>query len=231
MKRPIAVRPPRVAESLLQSLGAHHDFVDDVLGDLAEEYSDRITWDGVWAARRWYCLQGLRTAPYLLRDWRRRIGWRDGSALIATMVVAALITLPVSSAVAELIAWLAMRTTGIPLGTQLHHWAITGDRFPWVLPAIVANRIIPTGVSGWVAASLAKRGRLTCALLLAAVEWIGAASLSALQAPTLGRFVAQLATFATPWAVSCIAGGVAATLWLDRVRWRRANALTKGPAA
>ena len=44
------IRPPRVAEAVLESLGAQPEFRDDVLGDLAEELAIRAGWDGERAA-------------------------------------------------------------------------------------------------------------------------------------------------------------------------------------
>jgi hypothetical protein len=60
---------PRLAESLLASLGADTEFRDAVLGDLAEEFQIREDWDGHAAATRWYYHESLRVAPHLLRNW------------------------------------------------------------------------------------------------------------------------------------------------------------------
>lgn len=60
-----------VTERLLQALGADPDFAEGVLGDLAEEYAFRAARDGISAARWWYSLEVLRSAPHFLRSWFR----------------------------------------------------------------------------------------------------------------------------------------------------------------
>lgn len=67
------MRKPRLAESLLRGFLADPDLEDAVLGDLAEEWSDRVESDGLPSATAWYWGQVLRSAPHFLRErWRRR---------------------------------------------------------------------------------------------------------------------------------------------------------------
>ena len=73
--------PPRTAERLLAALGAEPEFREALLGDLAEELAIRAVYDGERAARRWYWRESLRVAPYLLRDWARRLRRRDAARL------------------------------------------------------------------------------------------------------------------------------------------------------
>ena len=46
------IAPPLTAERLLEGLSAKTDFRDGILGDLAEEYAERVASDGDEAARR-----------------------------------------------------------------------------------------------------------------------------------------------------------------------------------
>ena len=45
--------PPRAVESLLTGLGATADYRDAVLGDLTEEFAQRVRDDGLGSARAW----------------------------------------------------------------------------------------------------------------------------------------------------------------------------------
>jgi len=83
------------ADSLLRSLGADRGFVDDVLGDLAEEYALRTERDGVLAARCWYAREALRSAPYLLRNAVRRLGPR-GRVRLAALVALVTLVIPLA---------------------------------------------------------------------------------------------------------------------------------------
>ena len=74
-------------ERLLCALGADPEFVEVVLGDLAEERAARSDVDGERAARWWYRLEVLRSAPHLVASAVRGASWRRRSAMM--MVVAA----------------------------------------------------------------------------------------------------------------------------------------------
>jgi|SRR5688500_1987509 len=78
-------RPPRLAEAILESLGAQPEFRDDVLGDLAEELAIRSAWDGEREARRWY------GAGYIAGWLHRRAPVVAGLALGAVWSVLGLI--------------------------------------------------------------------------------------------------------------------------------------------
>ena len=54
------------SERLLRALGADPEFVEVLLGDFAEEYSERAARDGVRSARVWYACEITRSAPHLL---------------------------------------------------------------------------------------------------------------------------------------------------------------------
>lgn len=67
------MRKPRLAESLLRGVIADPDLEDAVLGDLAEEWSERVESDGLPSATAWYWGQVLRSAPHFLHErWIRQ---------------------------------------------------------------------------------------------------------------------------------------------------------------
>jgi hypothetical protein len=57
-----------LGERLLAGIGADPEFIEAVVGDLAEEYAERAERDGVGVARAWYAREWLRTAPHVLRS-------------------------------------------------------------------------------------------------------------------------------------------------------------------
>src|SRR3569832_2455305 len=61
---------PQRAEAFLTALGADESLTNDVLGDLAEEFAERVTWQGRSQARWWYYRQVVTVTPLFLRDWR-----------------------------------------------------------------------------------------------------------------------------------------------------------------
>ncbi len=73
------------AERLLHAFGADPRFTEAVLGDLAEEYTLRSTWDGIAAARWWYCCEVLRSAPHFLRSWLRYARRYERARLMAIL--------------------------------------------------------------------------------------------------------------------------------------------------
>lgn len=88
MSDPATPPPPRHAERLLEALGADPYLREVVLGDLAEEHALRARLDGEHAARRWYYHEGLRSVPFLLRGWWRRLRPSDVVSIAATVAVA-----------------------------------------------------------------------------------------------------------------------------------------------
>jgi hypothetical protein len=109
--------PPRLAERLL-TWSLAPDERAAVLGDLAEEFSERADWTGEPAARRWYWHQALTSiAPNALRrfeqDSRRRGLTPAGSAallLLWLMFAVQLVAGPLipRSAVFQLVQGLAV---------------------------------------------------------------------------------------------------------------------------
>jgi hypothetical protein len=77
--------PPDVVGHLLRWLGADPAFVDDVLGDLAEEHARRTVERGAVAARWWYLAEAVRALPHLA--WNAlRFGGTRGRARVAAVV-------------------------------------------------------------------------------------------------------------------------------------------------
>ena len=85
-------------ERVLQGLGAHPDFTDSVLGDLAEEHARRTVEDGALTARRWYVREAARAVPHLLWNAARHGGPRGRTR--AAAVVSAVALLPLAAFVA-----------------------------------------------------------------------------------------------------------------------------------
>lgn len=84
--------PPDLVGTLLGLVGAHPGFVDDVLGDLAEEHAQRAAEQGTMVARWWYVAQATRALPHLA--WNAaRYGGAPGRMRLAA-VVAALAMVP-----------------------------------------------------------------------------------------------------------------------------------------
>ena len=75
-------------ERLLHALGADPAFVDDVLGDLAEERAARTISDGARSARLWYLREALRSMPHLAGSAMRGANGRRRA--MATLCLAAI---------------------------------------------------------------------------------------------------------------------------------------------
>jgi hypothetical protein len=82
------MEPPRTAELLLQSFGASTQYVEPLLGDLAEGFALRAGQEGVRSARRWYWREALRATPHVLREGVTSLHVRDVKH-IAGVVLAA----------------------------------------------------------------------------------------------------------------------------------------------
>ncbi len=74
---------PRTAELFLEALCTETAFRDDLVGDFAEELSQRAGRDGARAARRWYYRELLRTTPHVAASWLSRLTAREARRLIA----------------------------------------------------------------------------------------------------------------------------------------------------
>lgn len=80
-----------LASRLLRHFGADPAFVDDVLGDLTEEYTSRAASHGAWLARLWYVREAVRSTPYVLTSALRRAGRRERTRIAAFLTLGGLI--------------------------------------------------------------------------------------------------------------------------------------------
>jgi hypothetical protein len=88
------VRAGSYVERLLRAVGADPQIVEDVLGDLTEEYASRIERDGAGMARTWYVREIVRSAPHLVAHTLRRAAHRHPARLVACLVTA--VALPIA---------------------------------------------------------------------------------------------------------------------------------------
>jgi hypothetical protein len=142
------IRPPRVAEAVLESLGAQPEFRDDVLGDLAEELAIRAGWDGERAARRWYYREAIRVAPALLRNWAGTLRVRDVARLLGVAL-----TSHVFVGVITLIFLAVARTTAGPENVfSALRWLARREALPFAVNLAFGSLVgIGTGyLAGWL---------------------------------------------------------------------------------
>ena len=109
-------QPPRALESILKSLGADPYLSEVVLGDLAEEFDQRVAFDGEIDARRWYAREAVRAVPHLLRNALKQIRVGEIPRLIGIALFSWLALLPISLSVWVVVS-LLVRLTGINLPT------------------------------------------------------------------------------------------------------------------
>ena len=163
------VAVPRVAERLLEALGAHRDLRDALLGDMAEELAIRAAWDGERAARRWYRREAWRVAPHLLRDGARRLRWAEVRRLAgiaaSAYVLSAMAMVPLGIVVARLAASPAASHPGGPP-------AGPGTLAGWGLSLLLALGALSPVLGGWVAAALDEESPLVAALALGSVVFV-----------------------------------------------------------
>jgi hypothetical protein len=143
---------------LLEALGADSDFREAVIGDLAEEFATRAMWDGEAEARRWYRRECLRVAPYLIRDWWRRLSGRN-VVYLGGVVAASSVAMLILERVLKLITWIALREELARSPTLWIVWA--GLMLLWTL--------VDGTLAGYVAGRLGRRAPLASALALALI--------------------------------------------------------------
>ena len=89
-------QPPRAFESILKNLGADPYLIDVILGDLAEEFSQRVAFDGEKHARRWYRREAMRAVPHLLRSAGRQLRVGDIPRLVGVALFSWVALMPAS---------------------------------------------------------------------------------------------------------------------------------------
>ncbi|MDB4914522.1 MAG: hypothetical protein JWM95_2166 [Gemmatimonadetes bacterium] len=90
--RPQPAAPSSLGESILRIAGVDQDVIDEVLGDMAEEYAMRVARVGRARACGWYLHESLRSVPHLgLGALRARAQHQPThlAALVSVFVVAA----------------------------------------------------------------------------------------------------------------------------------------------
>lgn len=160
---------PRTAERLLESLGAHPDLRDALLGDMAEEYALRAAWDGERAAGRWYRREAWRVAPHLLRDSARRLRWADARRLAGIVLTSHVFAVTAGTL---FFALLGPRNTLRLFGTL--GFEPNGMWIPWRNPflsaAMLAVRLAATAagpaLGGYIAAWIDDQRPLVAAVAL-----------------------------------------------------------------
>jgi hypothetical protein len=156
------IEPPRTTESLLEALGADADFREAVLGDLAEEFSERVDRDGVFAARHWYHGQAMRAAPHFLRNWARGVQLRDLTHLLG-IVMASWVTTMMLAGLLNAIVWTVLWASG-------GSWSVHPSRRDPVFYTIALALALRVGtVGGYVAAWFHRKAPLIGALAVGVV--------------------------------------------------------------
>jgi len=156
--------PPRLAEVLLESLGAPTDFRDALLGDLAEEFALRADRDGVGAARRWYYRESVRATPHLLRGWLRSLHARDLTHLAGVVLSSYVFLLMLSGFLAA-----TVRSVMVVFDVPPHVRPVTPDD-PLLLAVGLSLGVVGAMMGGYIAAWLYGRAPLIGALALG-VAW------------------------------------------------------------
>jgi hypothetical protein len=156
---------PRGAERALEALGAETDFRDAVLGDLAEEFLIRATWDGVPEARRWYYKETIRVAPHFIRNWLGQLRARTIAGLFGTLGASAAATFVFEVVIVRILA----PALDIPIDGMLID---VSPHSPLGAIALSASLLVWTAsdgvVAGYVAARVGRRAPLASALVCAA---------------------------------------------------------------
>ncbi|MEO5814658.1 MAG: hypothetical protein ABIT20_05200 [Gemmatimonadaceae bacterium] len=153
------IAPPLTVERLLAGLSARTSFRDGVLGDLAEEFSERAERDGPSVARHWYYREALRAAPHLALDWVRTLDVREVRRLVNAVFGAYFLTL--------LLGWFMMSvvdSTMEMLGYDA--WPVAVMHGPAMLILSLADAAAIGLLTGYCGASLDKKTPIVSAVLL-----------------------------------------------------------------
>lgn len=129
-----APRDVRLTEELLRGLGGDSAFVDDVLGDLAQERARKTREEGALPAAWWYLREAVRAVPHLAW-YAARYGGLRGQVRVAA-ALAIVLAIPAFAFVAQLVI------AGAPArlvvegqrGARLEDGLIVNSRRPVQLP-------------------------------------------------------------------------------------------------
>ncbi len=179
--------PPRVAESLLEALGADADYCDAVMGDLAEEFQARALRDGQDAARSWYVREAARAVPALLRSAARGSRTRDFMHLAGLALTAFVLS-------RFLVGFVLVLAYRLLLGSEVN--PVTRDTM-WILLTLKWSLALTSVVlGGFVAAWLHERAPLLAAMVLGMLWAMTGVAVSAILVAT-GAF--PLPVISNPW--------------------------------
>lgn len=156
------IEPPRKTESLLEALGADADFREAMLGDLAEEFAERVDRDGVFAARRWYYREAMRAAPHFLRNWLRGVHPRDLTHLLG-IVMASWVTTMMIVGLFNAIVWTILSASRVS-------WSVhPASRDPVFYTIALGLALLVGALGGYVAAWFHGKAPLIGALAVGVV--------------------------------------------------------------
>lgn len=158
----IALRPPRAVELLLESLGAKPEFRESLLGDLAQEFSERAERDGFRAARIWYYREAIHATPHLLRSWSRGLHVRDVTHLFGIALSAWVTILMLALLIVGMV-----RSAMWALGFSLISHVTPRD--PLIYAIVLMLGLISMTVGGYVAAWLDGKAPLVAAFATGAI--------------------------------------------------------------
>ena len=179
--------PPRAVESLLAGLGATADYRDAVLGDLTEEFAQRVQDDGLGSARAWYYHEAARTAPHLLGSWLRSIRGAGVRRLLGVAVTALVLAAVTSAVISAMLIGPARE-----LGLVIHVAALS----PTLLAAGLVNGAIVSTLAGYIAGWLDEESPLPSAVA-AGVLWAAViVATNSGSAPTWYRLAAPVIVLA-----------------------------------
>jgi len=154
------IQPPRVAEAILESLGAVPAFRDAVIGDMSQEFSERALTGGERAARRWYWRETLWAVPHLIGNWLQHARLRDARRRLSVAGLAyaltAVLGMTVSFTLVAVAGVFHLNVGALPAWVFL----LLRVGSVWMLPVF----------AGWIAASLDDDAPMLAALA-AGVLW------------------------------------------------------------
>jgi hypothetical protein len=207
---------PKLAQRLLQSFLSNHDLKDDVLGDFAQEWTERVTVHGARAADLWYLRQTISTVPHLVRLWLRTAGLgavlRKSGAVLSALILSSL-------PIVAMHFWASMQIAigGLFAGMMSAGTSAGGDTLPLAGPDVVALAVQAGGlgiVSAWLGAivlTFVSRSAPMVSVALFSIGWVPTSlALSALLPsgwPTWYIAVLPAALFC-----SSLSGGILATV-------------------
>jgi hypothetical protein len=183
--------PPRVAESLLEALGADADYRDAVMGDLAEEFSARALRDGADAARSWYVREAMYAVPALLRSAVRGVRARKFMHLAGLALTAFVLSRFVGGFVLMLAYRLLLSAHVVVVNDGAGGmWALLALKWSMAFASVV--------LGGYIAAWLHERAPLVAALVLGVLWAMTGVAVSAVLVAT-GAFPDRIPGIADPW--------------------------------